>query len=212
MNIFVLDESPVIAAQMHCDKHVPKMIIEHAQMMAASYYHTIGISRKKEFPDHQEKINELFKGWPRKKEDGSEWHYSLSHVNHPCTIWARTSIENFTWLLDCTEALCDEFFNRWKHKQHSIRAIVDWMRQNPPNLPSIGLTPFAQAMPICYQSDDAIDAYRKYYAFKTIYMRVIWTKINNRPEWWTDDFVRLTVESYVPNPVPEKKTKIKQAA
>ena len=52
MNIFVLHENPVIAAQMHCDRHVCKMIIEHNQMLAASYYHTIGISRKKEFPEN----------------------------------------------------------------------------------------------------------------------------------------------------------------
>jgi hypothetical protein len=188
------------------------MIIEHAQMMAAAYYHTIGISRKKEFPLHQEKIDAMFKGWPRKKEDGSVWHYSLSHVNHPCTIWARTSIQNFNWLLDCTEALCDEFLDRWKNRQHSIRSIVDWMRQNPPNLPSDGQTPFAQAMPICYQSEDAIVAYRKYYAFKTTYMKLVWNKINNQPYWWIPEFVEQTVQEYVPNPVPEKKTRVKKAA
>ena len=38
MNIFVLDEDPTTAAQMHCDKHVPKMCVEAAQMMA--YYHS----------------------------------------------------------------------------------------------------------------------------------------------------------------------------
>ena len=28
MNIFVLHENPVTAAEMLCDKHVPKMIVE----------------------------------------------------------------------------------------------------------------------------------------------------------------------------------------
>jgi hypothetical protein len=51
MNIFVLDKDPHIAAEMHCDKHALKMIIEHAQMMASAYYSTIGISRKKEIPE-----------------------------------------------------------------------------------------------------------------------------------------------------------------
>ena len=36
MNIFVLDTDPVLAAQMHCDKHVPKMVVEAAQMMASA--------------------------------------------------------------------------------------------------------------------------------------------------------------------------------
>ena len=44
MNIFVLHEDPIIAAQMHCDKHCNKMIVEHAQMLAAAYYSTLGIS------------------------------------------------------------------------------------------------------------------------------------------------------------------------
>ena len=31
MNIFILDEQPEIAAQMMCDKHVVKMIVESCQ-------------------------------------------------------------------------------------------------------------------------------------------------------------------------------------
>ena len=33
MNIFYLDKDPVIAAQLSCDKHVVKMILESAQML-----------------------------------------------------------------------------------------------------------------------------------------------------------------------------------
>ena len=33
MNIFVLSECPIEAAQMQCDKHVVKMIVETAQML-----------------------------------------------------------------------------------------------------------------------------------------------------------------------------------
>ena len=35
MNIFVLDESPVVSAKYACDKHVVKMILESAQMLCA---------------------------------------------------------------------------------------------------------------------------------------------------------------------------------
>lgn len=34
MNIFVLDNDPVLAAQMQCDKHVVKMCLESAQMLS----------------------------------------------------------------------------------------------------------------------------------------------------------------------------------
>ncbi len=36
MNIFVLHRTPWKAAQMMCDKHIPKMIVESAQMMASA--------------------------------------------------------------------------------------------------------------------------------------------------------------------------------
>ena len=33
MNIFALDKSPEVSAQMSCDKHVVKMILESAQLL-----------------------------------------------------------------------------------------------------------------------------------------------------------------------------------
>ena len=37
MNIFYLNESPETCAQMHCDKHVVKMIIEYAQLLSTAH-------------------------------------------------------------------------------------------------------------------------------------------------------------------------------
>jgi hypothetical protein len=37
MNIFILHEDPVVAAQMQCDKHVPKMVVESAQMLSTAH-------------------------------------------------------------------------------------------------------------------------------------------------------------------------------
>ena len=37
MNIFYLDRDPVIAAQMSCDRHVVKMILESAQMLSTAH-------------------------------------------------------------------------------------------------------------------------------------------------------------------------------
>ena len=34
MNLFILDKDPVKAAQLQCDKHVVKMIVESAQMLS----------------------------------------------------------------------------------------------------------------------------------------------------------------------------------
>ena len=198
MNIFVLHEDPKVAAQMHCERHILKMIIEHTQMMAATYYHTIGINRKKEILENQEKVSSLFSGFPRKDENGNDNPYKISHVNHPCTVWTRASLSNFNWLLDCTKALCEEFTYRYKGI-HSVESIVDWMYQNPPQIEDIGLTPFAQAIPDFYKGSDPIEAYRKYYAFKTSYMKVNWKLEERTPSWWTPEFISESINIYENN-------------
>jgi hypothetical protein len=194
MNIFVLHEDPRIAAEMHCDKHAVKMIIEHTQMMATAYYSTLGILRKKEILERQDDVKTLFQGWPRKHEDGSDWPYSVTHINHPCTIWTRESIENFNWMWECNNHLCDVYQYRWG-RQHSIKAIMQWMKDNPPNLLSKGQTPFAMAFPDCYKEFGPIEGYRKYYAMKTTYMKLQW-RYSETPEWWTEDFIRESVQMY----------------
>ena len=37
MNIFILDTDPIVAAQLQCDKHVVKMIVESAQMLSTAH-------------------------------------------------------------------------------------------------------------------------------------------------------------------------------
>ncbi len=37
MNIFVLDKDPAIAAQMLCDKHIVKMLLETAQLPSSVF-------------------------------------------------------------------------------------------------------------------------------------------------------------------------------
>jgi len=37
MNLFILHEDPVIAAQMQCDKHIPKMVVESGQMLSTAH-------------------------------------------------------------------------------------------------------------------------------------------------------------------------------
>jgi len=198
MNIFILHEDPKITAQMHCERHILKMIIEHTQMMAATYYHTLGISRKKEIAENQQKVSDLFQGFPRKDENGNDRPYAISHVNHPCTVWTRSSLSNFYWLLDCTKALCEEFTYRYKGK-HSVEAIVDWMYANPPKIEDNGLTPFAQAIPDFYKGSDATEAYRKYYAFKTTYMKVHWKLEERIPSWWTPEFISESINIFEEN-------------
>jgi intergrase/recombinase len=82
MNIFVLSEDPVEAAQMQCDKHVVKMVIESGQILATVRRVLDGYISK----------SLTVKGGiiTRYILDGAgDFLPKATHVNHPCVKWAR---------------------------------------------------------------------------------------------------------------------------
>jgi len=94
MNIFVLDKSPVIAAQMHCNKHVVKMILETAQLLSTAL-----------------------------RFHGVNYGYSSTHKNHPCAVWARQTRGNFIWLNILGRNLLEEYKYRYG-KEHKSTPII----------------------------------------------------------------------------------------
>ena len=133
MNIFVLHHNPAKAAQMQCDKHVIKMILETAQMLC-TVVHAQGIVAP----------------------------YKATHKKHPCTLWAGKSKQNWNWLVDHGMALCGEYTKRYV-KIHKSEQHIRWCKSLSIDLPNIGLLPFAQAMPQQYRNKCAVSAYRAYY-------------------------------------------------
>ena len=153
MNIFIVNSNPVIAAQELCDKHVVKMILESAQMLCSAF-------------------------------ENGEAPYRRAYYNHPCTKWVRESQANYEWLLEHAYALCDEYFYRYDKSHKSIHAIA-WCSNNSQRLDlnqEIGLTPFTQAMPDEYKSDDTVQAYQDYYNGEKSYFAK-WKK-TRIPEWF----------------------------
>ena len=171
MNIFVLDENPIRAAEMMCDKHIPKMVVESAQMMASA------VRRWGATDEHMPltKAGKPYKG---------------GYANHPCTVWAGDTFGNFSWLTDHAMALCVEYTSRFG-KEHTCadpisqlwnvgieyRGEVLWEDDDD----DYKRTPFAQAMPDEYRDDDAVQAYRAYYHSKTF---AKWEKGTDAPYWW----------------------------
>jgi len=116
--------------------------------------------------------------------------YKKTHYNHPCTVWARTCIENFNWLVEHGIALCQEYTYRYG-RRHKCQDVIEWCRDNPPNLFTLGgKTAFAVAI-----SDDAacrsipnfdslsvVDMYRAYYVYDKSYIAT-W-KHREPPMWW----------------------------
>jgi hypothetical protein len=152
MNIFALDTDPTMAAQMMCDKHVVKMIVESNQMLST-------VARK----------------------NGHEAPYRSTHANHPCTLWAGESVQNWRWLVDHSLALCEEYTRRY-HRVHKSQAVSEWAESLNINLPASGLTPFRLAMPDVYKHRDPVRSYRNYYMGEKA--RFAKWKTGNVPVWW----------------------------
>lgn len=178
MNIFVLDKDPKKCAEYHCDKHVVKMITEHNQMMCSNYNILINF---KDLDENQ--IQKHFHDFPR-KEDGKIKPYGITHLNHPCTIWLRSSFQNTEWLLQMNYFLCKEYTSRY-YKIHKGQYINNWLESKydffKKVLPNNGLTDFPQCMPIDLKKETAVLAYQNFY--KSVkYTFAKWK--NGKPDWF----------------------------
>jgi hypothetical protein len=159
MNIFALDKDPLIAAQMMCDKHVVKMILEGCQML--STVHSLDTV-----------------------QDNKITLYKPCFHNHPCTIWARASKSNYYWLANHTFELTNEYSSRYYGKIHKSTDMAYWFTKNAPsNLPNTICTDFAQAMPEQYKNVDGVTAYRAYYLGEKA--KFAKWKLGNEPMWFT---------------------------
>ena len=86
MNIFYLDTNPIKAAELHCDKHVVKMIIEYAQLMSTAHRVLDG-----ELYEDRTANNRRIKRWRLNNNDMENVVYKASHINHPSAIWTRAN-------------------------------------------------------------------------------------------------------------------------
>jgi hypothetical protein len=134
MNIFYLAADPYVAASMHCDKHVCKMIIETAQMLSSV----------------------------QARYGSDNTPYKPTHVKHPSTLWAGDSSSNYRWLVSLGKGLCNEYTRRYG-KIHKTQEIIDKLSESPDGLPDVGYTKMPQCMPEEYKTEDSITAYRNYY-------------------------------------------------
>jgi len=163
MNIFAVDNSPIVAARSLCDEHVRKMIVESSQMLSLAY--------------SLERLAE--EDCPRTQKGTARKH---THRNHPCSKWTLTSMCNWQWLLDHVGALCGEFEYRFD-KVHFTQTFVEWLQTHPPTLPAQPLTQFVQAIKDQeLHRPNPIDAYRLYYCVEKSRFAT-WTK-RQPPVWY----------------------------
>ena len=109
--------------------------------------------------------------------------WKRTHYNHPCTVWTRTSSENYLWLAAHGLALCGEYTRRYR-KRHKSEDVLLWCAENvPASVPRGPLTPFAVAIKDPkYHRTSAVDSYRAYYiGEKSRFAR--W-RHSEAPSWW----------------------------
>lgn len=141
MNIFYLHHSAPLAARMHCDIHVVKMILETAQMLC-TVHHLHG--------------------------NGEAVPYKPTHQHHPSVKWAADSKAQYDWLQQLGVFLCNEYALRYNARRHKCEQYIKGVLSAPPPAllaqKKFGWCEPPQAMPDdCKVAGDAVTAYRNYY-------------------------------------------------
>ena len=184
MNIFVLDKDPKIAAINQCDKHVVKMIVESAQMLSTT--HRMLDGTKETRPSKSGKRQVPY--WSLSNNESENTLYKAVHMNHPCTVWTRESVENYEWHYEHFCALCDEYQYRYGRIHQTDSLLRDMLKNPPKNIPKgVGPTPFPLAMgsnPECMDYSNPVNSYRKFYQTKSKRFDMRWSK-RKTPNWFT---------------------------
>lgn len=135
MNIFYLSECPIEAAEFHNDKHCVKMILEIAQLLSSAHHILDG---------------------PR------DDIYKLTHKNHPCAVWARSTSDNYAWLYLHFCALLKVYEFRYLRK-HATSRMIDVLRNPPKNIPRGNKFDPPKCMPDEFKVESTVESYRNYY-------------------------------------------------
>ena len=106
--------------------------------------------------------------------------YKRTHEGHPCVLWAGSCIGNYTWLTRHGLAICKEYTYRYD-KVHKCEEVIQFLKEPYEKILPTGFTDFVQCVPTLFRCNNAVLAYREYYATKASFAK--WTK-RGTPDWW----------------------------
>ncbi len=188
MNIFALDSDPRVAAEMLCDKHVVKMIVESCQLMSTAHHVLDG---KEVF--RTSKNGRKIRTYMAVTNASHPPLLRCTMMNHPCSIWTRYSSGNYEWLWTHTTELLVQYHIRYE-KEHTYTNLVHKTLVQVPSTLAFntrrGATSFVQAMPEKYRQADAVEAYREYYICEKA--RFAKWKCGNVPNWFAKAVPNIT--------------------
>lgn len=182
MNIFVLDTDLDKCAQYHIDAHSGKMQLEAAQMLCTNHWvdKYLGYVPRNLTSEEWAVLKEA------KTNEVRDFPYLPTMYNHPCTVWARESQQNYEWLFCYSHALNQEHIYRGGADHKSFAEVISKL-PDMENLPDLGLTTFAQAMPEALKSEDAVASYRMFYMKdKAAISKGANWKVRGKPYWWDE--------------------------
>lgn len=182
MNIFILDECAVKAAQLQCDRHIVKMVLESAQMLSTAHRMLDGYVEKRPSKSGKRMVNHYVH--PDSEMDAQL--YNAVHFNHPCTLWTMQTTANYRWHFKHFVALCNEYRYRYGKTHLTETKLRKVLAQYPKNMPKKQQTPFALAMksnPECIALKDPVKAYRAFYKTKQDRFKMVWTN-RSQPDWF----------------------------
>lgn len=185
INIFYLDVNPTKAAQMMCDKHVVKMILESAQLLSTAHRVIDGELTEVIVNNKPKKIYVL-------PDDINHLIYKTTHINHPSAKWTRECVGNYVWLACHLNALLDEYTYRYgkihKVRQTGLNQILSVVPEklskgiNPNGLEWLSHTTMPCAMPQEYIiTQDSVLNYREYYRKGKTHLLAYTNR--ERPDW-----------------------------
>jgi hypothetical protein len=182
LNLFVLSECPVEAAQLQCNIHINKMTVESAQMLSTAHRMLDGHPEKR--PSKSGKRLSTHYIHPDSELDNTL--YKAVHYHHPCTVWTMQTSSNYEWHYQHFVALATEFTYRYEKQHRSFLALKDILKKPPKNIPIGQQTEWPLAMgsnPECMFKGDAVRSYQAFYQTKQERFKMVWSK-RPTPDWF----------------------------
>lgn len=190
MNIFYLHKDPVVAAEMSCDKHVVKMILESAQLLCTVHR----VSDGTEYYDKTANGRKI-KRWKHPNSNLENILYKAGWLKHPSTQWLFENTKNYMWLYKHMMGLNEEYKKRYNHKEDhvTIQKLGEILNTPPTNMKNsnVNETEPTPAMPdYCKVKNDSVASYRKYYINEKKRFAT-WKSPAKIPQWFLEGISQL---------------------
>lgn len=166
MNIFATHPNPSVSAQWLCDVRQNKMIIESVQML----WDGLRVLTGEEYPDRQ--------------------RLPINHRKHGSAIWARTSYDNFAWLVAHAMTMSNAYTGRsgkiHKCRDGIVASLQEAERIDKDLWPEQGPTLVANHARSKPHGIDFTHVENPYLAYR-LYLTARWTRTDKRMPKWTGD-------------------------